>query len=103
MDISKFTESVRYGLQSASTVAKDMQHQQIDVEHFFLALLQQDSSLAARILSKLNMNPGDVAQKLKGILGKKPKVQDTTEQFMSQRLAHILTKSQERAKKMKDD
>ena len=103
MDIANFTESVRSALQSASSMAKDHSHQQIDVEHLFLSLLKQDSSLAVRILEKLNIKSSDAAQHLKSSLSRKPKVQDTSEQYISNRLGHVLSKSQERAKKKKDD
>ena len=103
MDMNKVTESVRSGFQTASSFAKDFSHQQIDVEHLFLALLKQDSSLAARVLEKLNINSSDAAQNLKSALSRKPKVQDTTEQYISSRLAHVLGKAEEKAKKKKDD
>ena len=103
MDMNKLTESVRNGLQAASTIAKDFSHQQIDVEHLFLALLKQDSSLAVRVLEKLNIKSSDAAQTLKSALSRKPKVQDTSEQYISNRLGHVLAKAEEKAKKKKDD
>ena len=103
MDMNKLTESVRNGLQAASTIAKDFSHQQIDVEHLFLALLKQDSSLAVRVLEKLNIKSSDAAQNLKSALSRKPKVQDTSEQYISNRLGHVLAKAEEKAKKKKDD
>ena len=103
MDMNNFTESVRSGLQQASSLAKDFSHQQIDVEHLFLALLKQDSSLAARVLEKLGIKSVDAAQSIKSALSRKPKVQDTSEQYISNRLGHVLSKAQEKAKKKKDD
>ena len=101
--MNKLTESVRSGLQTASSLAKDYSHQQIEVEHLFLALLKQDTSLAARVLDKLGLNSTDAAQTLKSTLSRKPKVQDTTEQYISNRLGHVLAKAEEKAKKKKDD
>ena len=103
MDFNKFTESIRTGLQSAAEIAKEYQHQQIDVEHLFLALLKQESGLTARILTRLDMNSADVANKLKTELARKPKISDISEQYMSQRLASLLSSAQKNAQKMKDE
>ena len=103
MDFNKFTESVRKGLQEAGNMAADNKHQYIDVEHLFLALLNQDSSLAVRILSKLNINVKDAKHSLKQKVNSLPKLSNPTEQYISQRLNSILTASQKRSDKMKDD
>ncbi|MCH2208791.1 MAG: ATP-dependent chaperone ClpB [Lentisphaerales bacterium] len=103
MDFNKFTESVRKGLQQAGTIAADNKHQYIDVEHLFLALLNQDSSLAVRILNKLNINVKDAKVLLKQAVNGLPTLSNPTEQYISQRLNGILAASQKRADKMKDD
>ena len=103
MDFNKFTESVRKGLQQAGTIAADNKHQYIDVEHLFLALLNQDSSLAVRILNKLNINVKDAKVLLKQAVNGLPTMSNPPEQYISQRLNGFLAASQKRADKMKDD
>lgn len=103
MDLSKFTESVREALQEASSVASDLSHQKIDVEHLLLCMLKQENSLAARFLSKVEMNGAEVLEKLKEILRKRPKMTGSSELYLSNRLLDVLTKAQKEAKKSKDD
>jgi reactive intermediate/imine deaminase len=55
--MSRFTEKALEALQKAQQIMFTKQHKQLDVEHIFLALLQQESSLPAQIISRLG---GDV-------------------------------------------
>src|SRR5215216_1760353 len=55
--MSRFTEKAQEALQRAQQIMFSRQHTQLDVEHIFLALLQQRNSLAAQIITELG---GDV-------------------------------------------
>jgi enamine deaminase RidA (YjgF/YER057c/UK114 family) len=55
--MSRFTEKAQDALQRAQQIMFDKQHVQLDVEHIFLALLQQRESLPAAIIARLG---GDV-------------------------------------------
>ena len=55
--MSRFTEKAQEALQRAQQIMFAKQHTQLDVEHIFLALLQQRNSLPAQIITKLG---GDV-------------------------------------------
>jgi len=55
--MSRFTEKAQEALQRAQQIMFARQHTQLDVEHIFLALLQQRQSLPAQIITKLG---GDV-------------------------------------------
>ena len=43
MDLNRFTEKARESLAGAQALAARMNHQQIDLEHVLLALLDQES------------------------------------------------------------
>jgi ATP-dependent Clp protease ATP-binding subunit ClpC len=55
--MSRFTERAQEALQKAQQIMFARQHTQLDLEHMFLALLQQRNSLPAVIISRLG---GDV-------------------------------------------
>jgi ATP-dependent Clp protease ATP-binding subunit ClpC len=55
--MSRFTEKAQEALQRAQQIMFSKQHTQLDVEHVFLALLQQRNSLPAQIIGRLG---GDV-------------------------------------------
>jgi ATP-dependent Clp protease ATP-binding subunit ClpB len=52
MDINRFTEKVQEALSAAQRQAVRLSHQQVDVEHLLLALIEQDQGLTAPILQR---------------------------------------------------
>ena len=52
MDINRLTEKAQEALRTAQSEATRLGHQQIDVEHLLLALLDQEGGLAKSILDK---------------------------------------------------
>jgi ATP-dependent Clp protease ATP-binding subunit ClpB len=51
MDINRLTEKSQEALRAAQSKAVRLSHQQVDVEHFIAALLEQEGGLASAILS----------------------------------------------------
>jgi ATP-dependent Clp protease ATP-binding subunit ClpB len=51
MNINRFTEKVQEALRAAQSSAASYSHQQVDVEHLLLALLEQEGGLAPSILT----------------------------------------------------
>src|SRR5205823_4988872 len=60
--MSRFTEKAQEALQRAQQIMFAKQHTQLDVEHIFLALLQQRNSLSAQIITQLG---GDVQKMIR--------------------------------------
>jgi len=56
MDINKLTEKLQEALSAAQSKAVRYSHQQVDVEHLLLALLEQERGLASSILNKANID-----------------------------------------------
>ena len=52
MNQDRFTEKSLEALQAAQRLAAKFNHQQMDVEHLLLALLDQEHGLASSILNK---------------------------------------------------
>src|SRR2546426_2889712 len=74
MDINKLTEKLQEALSSAQSKAVQYSHQQVDVEHLLLALLEQERGLATSILNKANIEVDNLRQRIEQELAKVPKV-----------------------------
>ena len=74
MDINRFTEKLQDGVRAAQSGALRHGHQQVDVEHLFAALLEQDGGLAPSILFKAQVNVEGIHRRLEEDLSRRPKV-----------------------------
>ena len=61
MQFDKLTVKSQEALQEAKAIAERNNHQQIDVEHLLLALLNQKEGIVIPILQKLGANPDGIA------------------------------------------
>ncbi len=67
--MNRFTESAQEALQRAQQIMFAKQHTQLDVEHIFLALLQQRNSLPGKIIAKLGGDADLMKRRLETALG----------------------------------
>lgn len=74
MNIDKWTAKMQEAIQRAITMASEMGHQVVDVEHFLLALLEDSAGILYRVLTKANVNIADLQNKLHARLQSKPVV-----------------------------
>ena len=72
MNIEKWTAKMQEAIQKAIAMASEMGHQVVDVEHFLLALLEDNAGILYRVLSKANVNIADLQNKLNVRLQGKP-------------------------------
>ncbi|MEZ5404956.1 MAG: ATP-dependent chaperone ClpB [Verrucomicrobiia bacterium] len=108
MDFSKFTEKASGALMEAQTVATQLGHQAVDVEHLLKALLQQPEGLAPRLLERVPVSLDLLKSQLDEALAKQPSVKSGSTQpmggvYVTQRLNQLLASAQEEAKRLKDD
>jgi len=107
MDINRFTEKLQVGVRAAQSATVRYQHQQIDVEHLLVALLEQEGGLAPSILLKTNVNPESVHSRMEQELERLPKVSSSTgaadQIYVTGRLQRLLTKAEDEAKRLKDE
>jgi ATP-dependent Clp protease ATP-binding subunit ClpB len=105
MDIQKFTEKVQEALMTAQSTAVKHHHQQLDVEHLLLALLEQEEGLAKRIFTLLRVNIDAFIHELQVLLKKKPEVLGAGAEnvYLSSRLQRVLTNAEKEAKAMQDE
>lgn len=107
MNLQKFTEKAQQAVVDSQQTASRFGHQAVDVEHLLLSLLQQDGGLIPHLLQKAGIQPETAIAKTEAELRKLPSVSGTAAApdglYVIQRLNNLLTKSQDTAKKMKDD
>ncbi len=107
MDINRFTEKAREGLASAQTIAARNGHQQVDVEHLLLALLEQERGLAGSILNKAEVDPARLADQLQKELNRLPKISGSggamDQIYITPRLNTLLIQAEDEARKLKDE
>ncbi len=104
MNQDRFTEKSLEALQSSQRLAAKFNHQQMDVEHLLLSLLDQDQGLAPSILTKAEVAVDAVKIKVQRELEKLPRVTGGSDQVaIAGRLNRLLGLAEDEAKKMKDD
>ena len=106
MNIDKLTRKSQEALQEAQNLALKKGHQQVDVEHLALALVRQEDGLIPRLLKKMEV-PLDTFQiSLEKELDRRPRVvggSAAESLTMTRRLALLLTKAEEEARRFKDE
>src|SRR5687767_2750599 len=103
MQLERFTTKAQGALQDAQRIAQEQSHQAIDGEHLLLALLRQSEGLIHPLLQKLGVQPNRLEQDLEAELGRRAKVQGTTETFPASELRKALDAAEKEAHKLKDD
>jgi ATP-dependent Clp protease ATP-binding subunit ClpB len=107
MDINRLTEKAQEALRAAQSEATRLGHQQLDVEHLLLALLDQEGGLARSVLDKTGVDADLVRQRLETELARLPKVSSTSgaggEVYITSRLNRLLVQPEDEAKQLKDD
>lgn len=91
---------------AAQQIASRNGQQQVDVEHLFQSLLEQENGLTSSILTKAGIDRNDIQQRNQRILEKLPRVTtsgDNDQLYVTGRLNKVLSRAEEEAKKFKDD
>ncbi len=99
----KFTIKASEALQASKQLALEYANQYIEPAHLLLALLADRESVARRILEKIGVEPGVLAQRLKEVVEKFPKVQGVSEVYISPRLQQALEAAFKYSETFKDE
>jgi len=105
MDINRFTEKAQLALYNAQSIASQYHHQQIDVEHLLLALMEDKEGLVPKILKETNVSVDKIQEQVEKVLSSLPKVYgDISGQiYITPRLNRLLESAKEKAKYLKDE
>ncbi|MDP2918968.1 MAG: AAA family ATPase [Dehalococcoidia bacterium] len=104
MKQEKFTEQAQEALAQSQELVRSFKHNQWDVEHVLLALLQQEKGLVGQILSQLRVNVAPVKEQVEATLNKMPKVAYETGQiYATPRIQWLLQTATGEAERLKDE
>ncbi len=70
----KFTEQAQEALAASQELVRNYKHNQWDIEHILMALLQQEQGLVVELFKLLSVNIDTVRQQVGVVLDKMPKV-----------------------------
>jgi ATP-dependent Clp protease ATP-binding subunit ClpC len=99
-----FTEQAQEILGQSQQVVRRYKHSQWDVEHVFMALLEQPDGVAGRILTELGVPIDQMRNRLHQTLDVSPKLEYESNQiFMTPRARDMLAAATEEAKRLNDD
>ena len=102
MNIQKFTQKSLEAINECEKIANDYGNPQLDCEHFLLALLSQEDSLIAKLVTKMGIDAEDFKRAVTELIQKKPKVSGG-QMSMSGALNDVLLRAEDEAKAMGDD
>jgi len=74
MDFEKFTNQAKETLAQSQQILRRYRHNQLDIEHLLLAMLEHEGGVPARVLGRLGVDVDAMQRKLERELGGRPQV-----------------------------
>jgi ATP-dependent Clp protease ATP-binding subunit ClpC len=100
----KFTEQAQEALAASQELVRTYKHNQWDVEHILMALLQQEKGLVIDLLTRLNINIDSLKEQVGNVLEKFPKVgYEAGQIFATPRIQLLFQTADAEAKRLKDE
>ncbi len=107
MDMNKLTQKSQEAVQNAQALALRCGHVEVDSDHLLLALLEPSDGLVPRLLARMNVPANALHNALQQELQRRPQVTGPGTEpgkiYITQRLQRLLLKSEDEAKRLKDD
>jgi len=105
MRYDKFTQKAQEALSSAQEILDEYNHQELDTEHIFLALVRQEDGLVPKILQRIDIMPDLIQHRLEASMDTRPKVYGgaTAQIYITPRAKRLLSLSRTEAQRMKDE
>ena len=104
MKSDKFTESAEEALRFSQELVRRFRHAQWDVEHVFLALLEQEDSVPLQLLVEMGVDVAAVKSDLEAALERTPKLQyEPTQMYATPRVSRMVQDAKTEADRLKDD
>ena len=100
----QFTNQARQVLQNSQELVRRHRHNQLDVEHIMLALLELEEGVPSRILSELGAPSGDIRSALNQTLVSAPKLTYEANQiYLTPRAQRMLENARTEASRLNGD
>ncbi|BCL37906.1 ATP-dependent chaperone ClpB [Nostoc sp. MS1] len=101
-DPNKFTDKAWEAIVKSQDIVRAYQQQQLDVEHLILALIEDPTSLAIRVLGRAEIDPIRLQQQLEAFTQRQPKVGKSDQLYLGRSLDVMLDRAEEIRERMKD-
>ena len=99
-----FTESAQEVLGDSQQLVRQYRHAQWDLEHVFLALLQQEDGVPLQILKELSLDPVAIRTELGAALETSPRLDyEPSQIYPTPRAARLLENAKGESERLKDD
>ncbi len=98
-----FTTKAWESIVSAQDVVRRFRQQQMESEHLFLALLEQDQGLAPVILKQVGADPKRVQTRVEDFVNRQPKVSNSDNIYVGRSLETLLDRADNARKSFKDE
>ncbi|HWL64538.1 MAG TPA: Clp protease N-terminal domain-containing protein, partial [Actinomycetota bacterium] len=102
MDINKLTLKSQEALNNAQSIAKELNHQQVESAHLLTALLREPEGVVYPLLQKLGVAPRGVVSRLEAVLDSLPKVYGEIEIYLGQSLKKVLDSAFKEMEELRD-
>ncbi|MDA1188962.1 MAG: AAA family ATPase, partial [Chloroflexi bacterium] len=100
----QFTEQAQEILGTSQEIMRRLRHNQWDVEHILLALLEQEKGVAVEVLKNMGVSIEEVRARVGSLLDKAPKVaNESTQIYVTPRSAGVLERAKAEAKRLNDE
>ncbi|MBS1248496.1 MAG: ATP-dependent Clp protease ATP-binding subunit ClpC [Chloroflexi bacterium] len=108
MRFDRFTERSQEAAQRAAEIIQRYGHNQIDTEHILLALIEQPEGAISQILDYLNVNEGNLVERLDYVLNNSQKAaifgsRGTGQIFITPRVKRVVDVANQEANNLKDE
>ncbi len=101
--MNRFTEKAQEALVAAQELAIKHGNSQMEPEHLFAALVEQDGGVVPQILLKLGLTPAALATDIEAEVAKLPRLASPGTVSVSGRAQSVLVRASEEAEKLKDE
>ncbi|MBW4635888.1 MAG: ATP-dependent chaperone ClpB [Iphinoe sp. HA4291-MV1] len=101
-DPNKFTDKAWEAIVKSQDIVRAYQQQQLDVEHLLIALLEEPTGLATRILGRCEVDALRLQQQIEAFTQRQPKVGKAEQLYLSRNLDILLDRAEEARARMKD-
>jgi len=102
-DPNKFTDKAWEAIVQAQDVVRRYKHQQLEVEHIMVSLLEQQDGLAAKVFTKAGIDTARLFQQIDDFARRQPKVANTDQLYLGRNLDVMLDRAEEARARFGDD
>ncbi|MFC2048694.1 ATP-dependent chaperone ClpB [Elusimicrobiota bacterium] len=101
--MDKLTIKVQEAIQKMHEIAEAYEHQQLDTEHLFLSLLEQDKSIIISVFEKMELAVNSIKQDIRKELDMRSKTYGGQQLYFSTRLDKLFRRAFKEASALKDE